>query len=190
MGQFMSTSCVDCDSVLTTQEDVMHESSKMPIRKLREIIESMQEEEIIEFESPKHKQERLTTQLSYSNISSSRETYQSLITQATYQNSLPESKSLDCSLPSLATSASPSIYIYKKSSNNPFIRTPRVKCKTNLFSQTIDGDLSDNSLSYLNCSYRSNIKKYKTRSKNFSTVSENLVETLRSSPLPRKSSAA
>ncbi|OMJ69749.1 hypothetical protein SteCoe_32453 [Stentor coeruleus] len=142
MGQFMSSSCIGFNSIIITQER----------------LESMQEEEIIEFESPKHRKERLTTQLSLNNISSSKEIDQGLVTLMTYPDRLQQSKSLDSSSPTLTILASPTRIIY------------------------------DDSLSSLNYSQQSNIRKYKTRSKNFSTASENLVETLRSPPSPRKSS--
>ncbi|OMJ91993.1 hypothetical protein SteCoe_5310 [Stentor coeruleus] len=159
MGQFVSKNCVDCNSGLTTQEDVLHESTRKSVRRLREIIESMQEE-VVEFESPRNKDEKYTTQRTSVNMNTSRET--------------------DQSAPALGT--------FPRSSSNPFLQSLQRKSKGGLYQHSLEGESFDNSLSTLNNSHSVGQLRYKTRSSNFSLGSVNLVDAVRKSPSPKRSS--
>jgi hypothetical protein len=119
----------------------------------------MQEEEVVEFESPRHKDEKSATQRSSVNMSTSRET--------------------DQSAPALGT--------FPRSSSNPFLHSLQRKSKGGLYQHSLEGESFDNSLSTLNNSHFIGQSRYKTRSSNFSLVSVNLVETVRRSPSPKRS---
>ncbi|OMJ71748.1 hypothetical protein SteCoe_29967 [Stentor coeruleus] len=158
MGQLMSRYCVDCNSNLTTQEDIVHESSKKSIRRLRELLENIDDEEIIEFESPRNKDERHMTQRSSININTSRDTDHSALT----------SKAIP------------------RSSSHPILHSPKLQSQNHHFQGSVQENSLNSSLSSFSNSHIFNYPRYKTRSSNFSHISVNLVETVRNSPVPKR----
>lgn len=160
MGQLMSRYCVDCNSNLTTQEDIVNESSKKSMRRLRELLENIdgEDEEIIEFESPRNKDERHITQRSSINVNTSRDTDHSAIT----------SKAIP------------------RSSSHPILHSPKNQSKRHNFQGSFQDNSLESSLSSMNNSNIFNYPRYKTRSSNFSPISVNLVETIRNSPVPKR----
>ncbi|OMJ66351.1 hypothetical protein SteCoe_36823 [Stentor coeruleus] len=159
MGQFVSKNCIDCNSSLTTQEDVLHESTRKSVRMLREIIESMQEE-VVEFESPRNKDTKSATQRSSININTSRE--------------------IDQSASGLGT--------FPRSSSNPFLHSIKRKDRGGLYQHSLEGEFFGDSPSTLDNSYFFGQSRYKTRSSNFSLASANLVDNVRRSPSPKRNS--